>query len=303
MNLAYATSSSPEVRPQSEQPFLPADWPNREHSRFVVSSGARWHVQRMGEGPCLMLVHGTAASTHTWRDIMPLLAGRFDVIAVDLPGHGYTERLPSRSMTLDSLSVALAELLVTLDVKPMHLVGHSAGAAIALDLALHRGVDAKTVCGINAALLPFGGVLKNLFSPMARFFATTQMMPRMLARRARNRKAVMRVLEGTGSRLDADGLSFYQRLLQDESHLASVLEMMAAWELQPLMDHLPDLGARLMLIVGSGDKAVSPREAQKIRRILPDVDIRELDGLGHLAHEESPQAVGVLIEEFARPPM
>lgn len=211
MNLAYATSTTPEAGEPIDQPFLPADWPNRERSRFVASSGVRWHVQRMGQGPCLLLLHGTAASTHTWRDVMPLLANRYDVIAVDLPGHGYTERLPSRSMTLDSLSTALAELLVTLDVKPRHLVGHSAGAAIALDLALHRGLAPESVCGINAALLPFGGVLKNLFSPMARFFATTQMMPRMLAVRARNRKAVSRVIDGTGSRLDAEGLSFYQR--------------------------------------------------------------------------------------------
>ena len=247
----------------------------------------------------MVMVHGTAASTHTWRKIMPILAQRYDLIAMDLPGHGYSERLPDKSMTLPSLSSALAGLLETLDVRPNHLVGHSAGAAIALDLALRRGLKPATVCGVNAALLPFGGVLKNVFSPMARFFASTYLMPRMLARRARDRKAVVRVLEGTGSRLDADGLFLYQRLLQRESHLSAVLDMMATWDLHPLIDALPGLQSELMLVVGSQDKAVSPTEAEKIQQLLPALRLHELDGVGHLAHEEAPDAVAALLDDFA----
>ncbi len=82
MNVAYATSTSPDAATRVDQPFLPLDWPNRDCSRFVVSSGFRWHVQRTGKGPCMLLIHGTAASTHTWRDVMALLARHFDVSAM-----------------------------------------------------------------------------------------------------------------------------------------------------------------------------------------------------------------------------
>ncbi|MEM6511501.1 MAG: alpha/beta fold hydrolase BchO [Pseudomonadota bacterium] len=284
----------------SDAPFLPADWPHRMSSRFVMSSGCRWHVQRTGQGPVMLLIHGTAASTHTWRDLIPPLAEHFDVIAVDLPGHAFTERLPSSSMTLSSLSSALADLLDTLDIEPAHIVGHSAGAAIALDLTLNRGVNAATLCGINAALLPFGGAMQSLFSPMAQFFATTRLMPRLLARRAKDPKAVLRVLKGTGSTLDADGLSFYQRLFQAEPHLAAVLEMMASWDLQPLVKRLPELESPLTLLVGTEDKAISPQEADKIQRVMPSLVIHRLDGLGHLAHEESPEIIAGLIRQNAR---
>ncbi|NBQ74895.1 MAG: alpha/beta hydrolase, partial [Acetobacteraceae bacterium] len=50
------------------------DWPNRTASRFVEAGGLNWHVQLMGQGPCLLLLHGTAAATHSWRDLAPLLA-------------------------------------------------------------------------------------------------------------------------------------------------------------------------------------------------------------------------------------
>ena len=63
-------------------------WPHAEISRFHQVGGLRWHVQQMGEGPPILLIHGTGASTHSWRDLAPLLAERFTVIAADLPGHG-----------------------------------------------------------------------------------------------------------------------------------------------------------------------------------------------------------------------
>ena len=53
------------------------DWPNREASRFVHAAGLRWHVQVMGSGPVVLLLHGTGAATHSWRDLMPKLAERW----------------------------------------------------------------------------------------------------------------------------------------------------------------------------------------------------------------------------------
>ncbi len=85
------------------------DWPNREASRFVTAGGLTWHVQEAGEGPVLLLVHGTGAATHSWRGLMPLLARDFRVIAPDLPGHGFTD--PLRTPSLPRMARALAELL------------------------------------------------------------------------------------------------------------------------------------------------------------------------------------------------
>lgn len=292
------TASLAMSLPAASIASLPYDWPHRDRSRFVASEGSEWHVQRMGRGDTVLLLHGTAASTHTWRDVMPVLASSFDVVAVDLPGHGFSERLVGGSMSLDAISAALAGLLHDLRIAPLAIVGHSAGAAIALDLVLHRQVRARSVTGINAALLPFGGTLKNVFSPLARFFASTALMPRMLARRAGDARAVERVLHGTGSVLDAEGLSYYQRLFQRESHLSAVLQMMASWELAPLLADMPRLESRLMLIVGEQDQAVSPKEADSVAGLVTDAQVMRLPGLGHLAHEEAPEQIGRLIERF-----
>ena len=229
---------------------------------------------------------------------MPVLAASFDVVAVDLPGHGFSERVVGGSMSLDAISRSLSGLLQDLKISPSAIVGHSAGAAIALDLVLNQRVSARFVAGINAALLPFGGTLTNIFSPLARFFASTALMPRMLARRAADVRAVERVLKGTGSVLDPAGLSYYQRLFQREAHLSAVLQMMAAWELKPLLENLDRLESRLMLIVGENDQAVSPKEADAVAKLVTGAQVLRLEGLGHLAHEEAPERVARLIRRF-----
>ncbi|OZA31359.1 MAG: alpha/beta hydrolase, partial [Novosphingobium sp. 17-62-9] len=59
------------------------NWPNRSASRFIETPGLKWHVQIAGEGPVVLLLHGTGAATHSWRDVLPLLAQGFTVIAPD----------------------------------------------------------------------------------------------------------------------------------------------------------------------------------------------------------------------------
>ena len=279
---------------------LPYDWPNRDASLQIDVGGLRWHVQRAGSGPCLLLLHGTAASTHTWRDLLPLLARDYEVIAMDLPGHGYTTMRPDCSMTLKALSESVGDLVAALGVKPAFVAGHSAGAAIALRMALDGRIAPRAVIGLNAALLPFGGVLKAVFSPMAGFFANTRLMPRLVARRARDPKAVRRILVGTGSSIDDQGVDLYQRLLEREGHVAAVLSMMASWDLEPLLDELPSLEAELYLLSGGRDKAVSPKEAERIAERLPATRVTCLDDCGHLAHEEAPERVAELIVTACR---
>ena len=281
---------------------VPRDWPNREYSRMVTSFGTCWHIQRAGSGPLLMLIHGTAASTHSFRDLMPELTDTFDVLTIDLPGHGYTSRLPDRAMSLPAITRGIAGLLDTLGLSPSYLVGHSAGAAIALRLALDRTRDVSAIVGLNAALLPFGGVLNSLFSPLALFFASTRLMPAMLAKRATDRRAVERVIRGTGSTISDSGLALYQRLFRREEHIAAVLAMMAAWDLSTIRRDLPRLEPRLLLVSGGKDRAVNPAEAARVAGHVADASVMVLPDCGHLAHEERPARVAAAIHDFVLRP-
>ncbi len=283
--------------PQSR---LPKDWPNREASQFVRAAGLLWHVQTMGSGPVLLLIHGTGAATHSWRDLAPILARHFTVVAPDLPGHGFTESPAMRRLSLPGMALALQALLRMLNLQPQLGVGHSAGAAILARMALDRQIQPRGLVGLNAAVMPLGGIPGQIFSPLAKLLVGLPLLPRLFAWRARDAAVVEKLLADTGSTLDARGVALYARVVQQPGHAAAALGMMAHWDLHPLLRDLPRLGPKLLLIIGANDRTIPPDDAARIRDIVPGATVATLPGLGHLAHEEQPQLVADLILDHAR---
>lgn len=275
------------------------DWPNRSASRFVSAAGLRWHVQQMGSGPALLLVHGTGAATHSWRALAPLLARHFTVVAVDLPGHGFTSRAPAARLSLPGMAQSLRELLQVLGVRPQLVVGHSAGAAILARMCLDGGIDPCALVSLNGALLPLTGLPSYVYLPMAKLFAALPLMPRLVAWRAGDPALLRQLLAGTGSSIDAEGERCYRQLVCNPAHVAAAIAMMANWELHGLERELPQLPVPLTLVVGARDGMVPPEHAERIIRCLPQASVYRLPELGHLAHEEDPAAVAALIEQVA----
>jgi magnesium chelatase accessory protein len=280
--------------------YAGADWPNRQASRFAAAGGLRWHVQIMGTGPCALLLHGTGSATHSWRDLAPLLARHFTVVALDLPGHGFTGAPPSGGMSLPGMARLVAALCTELKIAPVLGVGHSAGAAVLVRRALDGAEGMRAIAALNGALLAMRGGGARFFGPAAKLLASLPLLPSILARRGRDRDAVERLLRQTGSRIDDTGLEFYQRLMAMPGHIGATLDMMASWDLPGLERELPRLETALAMIVGGNDLTIPPDDARRVQKLIPQATIDIQPGLGHLAHEEDPAGTAALILARAR---
>jgi magnesium chelatase accessory protein len=200
------------------------------------------------------------------------------VIAPDLPGHGFTDT-PSAALSLPEMARLVAALLDTLQLRPEIVVGHSAGAAGGDPHGARRGDHARrhrraerraqAVPGNDRAAVP--GIAKLLF---ANPFAST-----VFAAQARNPARVARLIEGTGSQLDAEGVELYARLFRNPGHVGATLGMMANWDLEALGRDYGRLTTPLTLVVGDRDKAVPPTVATQVAASVPGRD-RNLGGLG-----------------------
>lgn len=274
------------------------DWPNRASSRIVEAGGVNWHVQMLGHGPAMLLLHGTGAATHSWRDLAPLLATRYRIIAPDLPGHGFTSTLGARTQSLPGMAKAVAALLHTLGVLPEIAIGHSAGAAILARLALDHNLPAKRIIAINGALSPFEGVAGLILPTMAKALFLNPLTPRYFAWSA-SEGAVARLLDGTGSKIDPRGVALYAKLMRNPAHIEGALTMMAHWDLRALNRDLPKLRTLLEFIVAENDKTVPPEGARKLAARLPAARVHSVPALGHLAHEEAPALFARLIFDLA----
>ena len=279
-----------------------ADWPNRDASRFVEAGGLRWHVQVAGSGPVLLLLHGTAASTHSFGGLLPLLAARFTVVSPDLPGHAFTGTPPPQELCLPCMAAGVAALLRQLALEPEVAVGHSAGAAVLVQMALDRLIEPRLIVSLSGALMPLTGFAGKWFSPAAKFFARNSFLPKFFANGARkDPKGVQRLADSTGSRLTQRDIAFYRRLIGSPGHLAAALNMMANWDLEPLARDLPELEPELLLVAFGDDQTVPPAEAERALAIDPRARLKVVGGFGHLAHEEDPATVAELIFEAAGP--
>jgi magnesium chelatase accessory protein len=275
-----------------------SNWPNREASRMIKAGRLCWHFQLMGNGPALLLIHGTGAATHSWRAMAPLLARRFTVLAPDLPGHGFTGSKDSATQSLVGMSRALNALLKELRFAPDIAVGHSAGAAILARLCLNGVIEPKLLVALNGAFAPLEGLAGYLLPSMAKLLFLNPFAPRFFAWTT-DRAAVSRLLRGTGSEIDEEGVDYYARLFRNPAHVAGALGMMANWDLLALHRELPRLAAATALIVGAKDKAVPPLAARMSAARMPNAFVERLEGLGHLAHEEQPALVAAIILRFA----
>ena len=267
---------------------LPPDWPHAEASIFVEAGDVRWHVQRIPAAigaPRVLFLHGTGASTHSFRDLMTLASCEFELVAVDLPGHAFSTPLPAERSDTTGFARALGALLQAIEVRPDVIVGHSAGVAVALRGFLLGALDEVPLLSINGAPVALGGLAGRWFAPAARMLAEREWIVSLCADRTRKRGAVASLLKETGTRFRSRDLMLYQRLLADRDHVAGVLRMMAAWDLPALEQGLGGVRAPVQLLVAPGDGTLPSNYAARVRRALPHAQERSLATAGHLSHE------------------
>jgi magnesium chelatase accessory protein len=274
------------------------DWPNRRWSRFVSAAGFRWHVQEAGAGPTVLLVHGTAAATHSWAGLLPLLAEHFRVVAPDLAGHGFTDLPDPDRLGLDGMAADLRSLLATLGAVPTLAVGHSAGANILARMILDGALAPAGLVVLNHSLTsPFQPMASQLAFTAARL-ARTPLVARLAASLA-TPSLVHDRLRSTGSILDPATVDRYARLLRSPRHVGAALGMMSRWDLSDLDRALPGLRVPVLLVAGAHDTWFPPDLLAATAARLPHATSTVVRDTGHLSHEERPEAVARLILSFA----
>lgn len=268
-------------------------WPNADASRFVEAAGLRWHVQIMGQGPVLLMLHGTGGASHSFGELSQKLVGEATLIIPDLPGHGFTSSGAGRH-DLPGMAFALKALCETVGLKPSVILGHSAGAAIALQMVL-QGFEIERIIGLNAALTPFRGLAALLFPTMARALSLNPLVPTLVARSLSDPAKVNNLLARTGSVVPEESARHYQNLVRYPSHVDGALRMMARWQLTPLLRQLPKITMSTCLIYGENDQTVSPSDTRRAAASLPNMEDISVPALGHLMHEEAPENLALQI--------
>jgi pimeloyl-ACP methyl ester carboxylesterase len=245
---------------------------------------------RFGSGEPLLLVHGLGSARTTWRPILPELAQRYDVVNVDLPGHGDSPALPrTEPATPGRLAKWVAALLDELDIDRPHVLGSSLGGWVGLELAADRRVRSLT------GLAPAGlwlkpGTRRNPLLQLNRWLAlsTRPVHPVLL------RSSLVRGIGfASGSARPAE--IPYAVAVDAARAQAGATGYLAALDgtLGLRFDRAADIDATVPVTAVFGDRdRILPGPAQQQRELLPShARWVRLAHCGHAPHWDAPGAV------------
>ena len=278
--------------------IIPKWWPNRSNSEFIKSENYNWHIQKFGStGKKLLLIHGTGASSHSWYPLIQNLNLEFEILCLDLPGHGFTRALVRQKKQLMIIVDQISLLLRNIDFYPNIIMGHSAGAAVAYELAKNIETKPNTIA-INAAFGQFSGLAGVAFPYFAKIASSTTIPARFLSLLASKEEIVRKLLASTGSIIPELQIKCYQYLFGNTEHVDGTLQLMADWDLGYFLDRLPEETAPIHFLVGDKDTTVPPHISKSWDQSMPNSSLTQFNGLGHLLHEESPSTVSTILENL-----
>lgn len=270
-------------------------------SRFIQVDGLQVHYKEMGQGePALLLLHGFASSTYTWREVMAPLAQNRRVVAFDRPAFGLTER----PMQWEGESPYSAEAQVRLTISLMDalgirqavLVGNSAGGAIAALTALRHPERVTALVLVDAAI--YQGGRPAWFGLLAR----TPQMQRLGPLLARNIQNWGRQFAESAwhdpSRITGEIWANYTRPLQIENWDRGLWQLTAASGPTGLSEQLERLQLPVLVLTGDDDRIVPTEQSVRLASELPNADLVVFPACGHVPQEECPQPFLQAIEEF-----
>ena len=253
---------------------------------YVVHDGPR-------EAPPLLLVHGSGASSGTWKPVVPALAADHHVIRVDLPGCGQSP--PPRSFAVSAQAGQVAAVLDDLGVGPVIAIGHSSGGYVTTALAEQRPDLIRSMALISSgpahdALLPQPLILRALLAPpigpllwpLRTDAMTRRGITATFARPVDLPDDVVAEFRGMTYRTMRTVLRHNGEYLAERN----------------LPDRLAPLGVPLLVIFGATDPRWDPESAHRYE-VVPGVRVEMLPGVGHVPMFEDPESTAKLLLGFA----
>jgi pimeloyl-ACP methyl ester carboxylesterase len=275
-------------------------------ARWVtLPSGLTLRVADAGEAgqPTVLLLHGWGASLYMWRDwYAPLAAAGRRVIAVDLPGHGLSDKPDDpRVYRVEAMVAAVRELLDVDRLTSVDVVAQSMAGAIAIELATEEGSRMNRTVLVNPAC--FGRVrmqrLARLVSPAFADVVLPRLVARWIVARAH------RTVYGDPSRITRRDEDEYWAASQFPSYARAMRRLLHEfrWARPPageMVERLRAVEREMLVVLGSQDSLVrdAPSYVSALRAGGAKLEVREVRNGGHAVNEERPDEVVRMVLEY-----
>jgi pimeloyl-ACP methyl ester carboxylesterase len=255
--------------------------------QYFLSPHGNTRYSSAGNGPAVVLCHGTPTSSFIWHSVIEQLQDRYTLHFLDLPGYGTSDKFDGQDVRLRAFAQTVAAFVDHLKLERPHLVGHDFGAASVLGAHLVEGVKAKSIIIADGVVLPPWGTpfSRHVAEHESTFAAVPEYMHEAVIK-AHLKTAVSRILcEDSLNALVAPWLgkqgqkAYYRQVGQYDYEYTTQLESL-----------YPGIGAPLTTLWGEEDRWVDISEGRRFAELVPESTFIPLPDAGHFSMLDTPTA-------------
>jgi pimeloyl-ACP methyl ester carboxylesterase len=271
--------------------------------RDTTLHGHQVAYRMAGSGPPIVLIHGITSSSSTWEPVARGLAQRHTVLAPDLFGHGASAK-PRGDYSMGAFASGIRDLLVSLEIGPATIVGHSLGGGVAMQFTYQFPERSQRLALVSSGGLgaDLHGILRAATLPGSEF-----VIPLLASARALSAgRAVGRALGRVGLQLGTDALEIargHASLGDPETRAAFVQTLRAsvdptgqrvrATDRLYLATQLP-----LLIIWGARDRIIPVWHGARAHELVPGSRFEVFDHAGHFSHLDEPNRFVATLEDW-----
>ena len=269
------------------------------HEHWAEVDGHRMRYLHGGKGPPLLLIHGLLGYSFSWRFNLPVLARGFTVFAPDLPGTGFSERVPGLDCSMEAIAGRLRRFLGSQGIECFDLLGTSHGGAVAIMLAAEAKRSVRRLILVDPAH-PWSHprpVLMRLLRRPAGAGLFRLLLPGIKL----THEHYLRRMYGDPRRISPGTLAGYAAPLADRGAFDYALAIVQSWQndmpqVEAALPRIADIPTLLMW--GSRDRVIAPGSAAQLQRQFRNCRLMVIEGAGHLPYEETPEEFNRAVMEF-----
>jgi pimeloyl-ACP methyl ester carboxylesterase len=271
--------------------------PHAKLELYAQEHNGTFYFDSRTEQETVLLIHGNGDEADTWRHVFLPLAQHFRVIALDLPGFG---RSQSKISSMAGFTTTVLELLKTLNLNAVHLVGSSLGAVVAANFAVSHKTRVKTLCLIGGAAPNLGGLeVSAAIQPLLNVGIGEAYYNNL---REAGQEAAFATLNPYYAHLSAmpsSDLNFlrnrvWERVCSDTQRDAFFAALRSLFAPAPRLE----LNLPTQLIWGEADNIIPQIYAQHLLQEIPESHLSIIADAGHLPHQEQPEATFKVLLEW-----